>query len=72
MTPAIDLDSMSTEEKLRLLEAVWQNLSQNPDSFTSPAWHGQVLEERDKALERGESKLHDWSEAKQRLRQTLG
>lgn len=72
MTLAIDLDCMTTEEKLRLLEAVWQSLTQDSDSVRSPAWHGRVLEARDRALRNGESQLRDWSEAKQRIRDALG
>lgn len=71
MANAIDLESMTTLEKLQLLEAVWQDLSRTPEQVPSPAWHGDVLDERDRRLQRGESGLNDWAEAKQRIRDQL-
>ena len=71
MATAVDLDKMSTDEKLRLLEAVWQNLSRSPETVPAPAWHGDVLKERDRRLRRGESRLRDWSDAKRRIRERL-
>ena len=72
MTPALDLEAMTTAEKLRLLEAVWQNLTRGPEEVPSPDWHAEVLEERDRRLKTGESQLSDWSEAKKRIRESLG
>ena len=69
MTVSLDLDQMSIEEKLRVLEALWTDLSQKaPDSVPAPQWHGDVLEERAKDVEEGKSFFSDWPEAKKRIR----
>ena len=68
---AIDLESMTTTEKLRLLEAVWQDLCRTPEQVPSPAWHGDVLDERERRLKTGDSRLSDWSEAKRRIREQV-
>ena len=66
--PRLPLDQMTVEEKLELLDELWADLSRKPDDVPSPAWHGEVLAERDAALERGEEEILDWEEAKARLR----
>ena len=60
---------MSTEEKLQAMEALWADLSRNPEQFESPAWHKQVLEEREQRLESGEENFIDWELAKKQLRE---
>ena len=69
MPAAIDLQQMSTPDKLRLMEDLWTDLSGK--EVTSPAWHGDVLAERDRLIESGEEKFVDWETAKRQLRQEL-
>lgn len=66
------LDQMSVEEKLELMEALWEDLSRNQADVPSPAWHGEVLAEREAQIARGEARFLDWEEAKQRLRRETG
>lgn len=69
MSVNLPLDQMSTEEKLQAMEALWADLSRNPEQFESPAWHKQVLEEREQRLESGEENFIDWELAKKQLRE---
>ena len=71
MSTTIDLEEMTTPDKLRLMEALWQNLSASPSEVTSPEWHGEVLAERDRLLDSGEETVIDWETAKQQLREEL-
>lgn len=64
MAPERLLRSMTTHEKLRSLEAVWMNLSRDPEDVMSPEWHQHVLAERDQRIASGESKFLEWDEAK--------
>ena len=59
---------MSRDEKLRAMEALWADLSQDDVAFESPPWHEQALEEAEKALKAGQAQFSDWAEAKQRIR----
>ncbi|HVJ46912.1 MAG TPA: addiction module protein [Luteolibacter sp.] len=54
-------------EKLRLMEALWEDLSGDPDSIPSPAWHEQVLRDTEARLEAGKEQQIDWEEAKRIL-----
>ena len=48
---------MPFEEKLRLLEAVWAELSLEPDRIEVPPWHKDILDERDQAFKLGGIRL---------------
>jgi hypothetical protein len=68
MSIDLPLDSMSTSQKLEILEAVWASLCRNPSDVESPAWHAAVLTQRKRRLESGEATVSDWESAKQRIR----
>ncbi|MDB6111735.1 MAG: acyl-protein synthetase [Pedosphaera sp.] len=59
---------MSTAEKLRAMEAIWEDLSHNEEQVESPAWHEQVLKEREALFNSGKESPIDWEGAKERLR----
>jgi hypothetical protein len=71
MDITLPLDQMTTEEKLRAMEALWANLSRCEEDVPSPAWHEQVLKEREKALQSGQEQVIDWEAAKRELRDRL-
>jgi hypothetical protein len=68
---SIDLRQMSMPDKLRLMEELWRDLSQNEHDLGSPGWHGEVLAERERKLASGEDTLLDWETAKRQLRAKL-
>ena len=68
MTVELPLDKMSVEEKLRLIDVLWEDLARNPDDIPSPAWHKEVLDECRRRAESGEEKFTDWEEAKEEIR----
>ena len=56
---------MALEEKLQALEALWDDLNRNTDSLEPPAWHADVLRERQQRLAAGEGVfMVDWEQAK--------
>jgi len=69
MEAVLPLDRMTTAEKLRAMEAIWADLTHHADSFESPAWHGDVLRERDQRVAEGKESFVDWEEAKRQLRE---
>jgi len=71
MDAVLPLDQMTTEEKLRAMEALWADLSRHADTYDSPAWHADVLRERDQRIAEGKEPSVDWDEAKRRLRERL-
>jgi len=41
----IAIDTMTLPEKLRLMEALWADLSRNAEAMELPPWHAQALRE---------------------------
>lgn len=68
---ALPLDQMTTAEKLRAMEAIWADLTRNAESFESPAWHAEVLREREQRIAEGKETFIDWDEDKHQLRERL-
>jgi len=68
MAYTLPLEEMDTAEKLRLMEALWADLSKEPASVPVPDWHVEILSEREESANKGESVFSDWDEAKDRLR----
>jgi len=67
MTITEQILQLPKEEKLRVMEALWEDLS-TKDDFEAPGWHGEKLRETQERLERGEEGVVDWEEAKNRFK----
>jgi Putative addiction module component len=42
MQNAIEITHLSRAEKLRVMEAIWDDLTHEAESLESPAWHKQA------------------------------
>ena len=62
---------MSLPDKLELLEALGDDLSRRPDTFPSPEWHQDILEERRQRVQSGEETFADWETAKADIRKLI-
>ena len=71
MEATLPLDKMTVAEKLRAMEMLWADLSRNEAQIESPAWHGDVLRDREAHIKSGEAKFMDWETSKKRLRRKL-
>ena len=65
---ALEIQQLPREEKLRLMEALWADLSRDEAEVESPAWHADALRETAERVSRGEEKVLDWEQAKTKLR----
>ena len=64
-----EIQKMPLNEKLRVMEVIWDDLCRSSNRFESPEWHREVLHETKKRVESGQEEMMDWGEAKERLRQ---
>ena len=71
MEAVLPLAQMTTEEKLRAMEALWADLTRHAEAFESPVWHADVLRERERRVVEGNEPFVDWDEAKRELRERL-
>ncbi len=63
MTTA-EIKNMSTAERLRAMEVLWDALCESADEIESPDWHGQILEERRKRIKSGDAQFVSIAELK--------
>jgi len=66
-----EIRQMPLPEKLALLEAVWSELSSEPDQIEIPQWHKDILDERMRAGENGTAELIDWEVAKEQIKKMI-
>jgi len=55
---------MTIEEKLQTMEALWTDLCQHEEILPFHQWQKEILDKRERLVERGESKFSDWEDAK--------
>ncbi|BET69343.1 hypothetical protein ASA1KI_42610 [Opitutales bacterium ASA1] len=65
---SVELAQMSRLDKLRLMEAIWTDLSREEGELESPVWHRETLQATADRLAAGQEEIVDWSQAKKQLR----
>ncbi len=68
MNALLPLDKMTTEEKLRAVETIWDDLCRNENQIPVTDWQKELLDERQRQVAIGQAKYDDWETAKQRIR----
>ena len=71
MPISLPLDKMTVEEKLQLMEELWEDLSRDPENIQSPDWHKQALKEREARIASGQAKFIPWEKAKEQIRRRI-
>jgi Putative addiction module component len=69
MQNTIEIRHLSREEKLKVMEALWDDLSKEDAQVESPEWHQKALQETDHRLKSGQENILDWHDAKKELRE---
>ena len=64
MSIDLPLESMSAIEKLKVIESIWASFETPPEA---PERHREVLAERKRRLESGETTVSSWEQAKKRF-----
>ncbi len=68
MISAADLKEMSLEEKLRLMELIWQDISFEEEQILVPESHKDQLEERVQMVREGKAEFIGWEKAKKEIK----
>ena len=71
MNVALPLDQMTTSDKLRALEEIWEDLCRSARDLPSPGWHADVLRAREGRVSDGSSEYVDWGEAERSIRDSV-
>lgn len=67
----VALESLSVEEKLQMMESLWDSLLNVTGTIDSPNWHGEILAEREQGVSNGTDHFESWEIAKETLRNQL-
>ena len=65
------LDQLTAAEKIRTMEYLWDGLCRHADEVPSPAWHADVLAQREQTVADGSAVFRDWEAEKSRIRDSL-
>ena len=58
---------MTVEEKLLMMEALWDDLYHREDELPVPQWHKELLDDRELMIEQGSAHFIDLETAKRRI-----
>jgi len=67
----VSIAPLSFTQKLDLMEMLWADMADNEKNLESPAWHGEILNEREAALKAGKVTVSSWEEAKKRIKKNV-
>jgi hypothetical protein len=63
----LQIAEMTLAEKLRAMEALWDDLCRREEAMPVPQWHKDLLDERERLVEQGKARFIDWETAKKRI-----
>lgn len=69
---AFNIDDLSREDQLRLIEKIWEKLSSDPDSLPLSSAQQAELDRRLDKLESGEFEGIPWEQVLQQIRRNKG
>lgn len=62
-----EIKKMSTIERLRAMEGLWDALCRDEQGIESPAWHGDMLKDRKKKIETGKAEFISIKDLKENI-----
>ncbi|GJQ61258.1 MAG: hypothetical protein SCALA702_03110 [Melioribacteraceae bacterium] len=62
-----NINSLSHLEKLKLIELLWDSVTEDSENIPVPEWHKKALDERYKSFEDGTTRLTDWNDLHNKL-----
>ncbi len=67
----LNLSEMTTAEKLKAMEMLWDDICRSTPDLLSPSWHEDVLKEREQRIREGKDEFVDWDQAKKDIRDSI-
>jgi len=59
-----EISKMSVQERLQIMEALWDSLTHESTEIKSPKWHEEILLERKEKIKNGTEKFISLDESK--------
>ena len=67
----LPVKQMTVEEKLRVMDILWDDLRRNEENLPVPQWHKDLLDQREQFVREGKARFSDWETAKKRIAGTI-
>ena len=71
MGVALSVEKMSIEEKIQIMETLWDDLCRKADNISSPPWHEKVLNDRENGINSRDDIFIDWDSAKKNIKDSI-
>ena len=65
----LKIENMTTAQKLDVMEQLWVSLRSSPD-YSPPEWHREILADRKRRIESGETTFSSLDDVVARIKQT--
>jgi hypothetical protein len=62
-----EVKQLPFEEKLQIMEVIWEEMRAQADRVSVPQWHKDLLDDRRKAVAEGREEILDWDSIKDSL-----
>jgi putative addiction module component (TIGR02574 family) len=69
--PAIEIEKLDVDERLELIETLWESLRHDPDSIPVTDAQKKILDERLDRIDAGDNSGSPWSEVRDRILKRL-
>ena len=69
VTAIEQIRQMPLREKLRVMEAIWDDISRAEEDLEVAQWHKDILEERERLIAEGKAQFVSWEEAKKQIKE---
>ncbi len=60
----LELSQFTLREKFQIMQSIWEELRGSVDRFEVPQSHKDILDERRRRVEGGDSKILEWDQVK--------
>jgi putative addiction module component (TIGR02574 family) len=64
---ASDIAEMPIQQRIQLVEDIWDSIAEMPEAIEIPEWHKKELDERLKAYHANPSEGSPWNDVKKRI-----
>ena len=71
MTAIEQIHQLPIQEKLLIMEAIWEDISREEDGLEVPQWHKDILDERERLIAQSKARFIDWEDAKKQIGQAI-
>jgi hypothetical protein len=69
VTALEQIQKMPFNEKLRIMEAIWDDISRAETDLEVAQWHKELLDERERLIAEGKARFLEWDDAKKKIKE---